>query len=197
MLVKGHHQLLMSANLFFFSRALPQPTSFLDCPQWLLLSASHRSSANSMVTSARHGEVFPRALLSTLGAPRSYSHPGSQSLQNGSQFLPFFYYHFLSEELHSHLAWVLYLLTSSSQIILSTHTHHRFPAQDYRKMSLQTNLRHSHKEVPSNKFLNHTPSVFYGTKLGKPDIPFLWDEFTPGRFPRILFKEIWASFSVL
>ena len=118
-------------------------------------------------------------------------HPGSQSLQSGSKCLLFsFYYHFLSGELHSQFSWVLYLLASSSQIILSIHTHHRFPAQDYRETSPQTNLRHSHEEVPSNKSLNHTSSVFYGAKLGKPDILCLCDEFTPGRFPRISFKEI-------
>ena len=127
MLIKGHHQLLISANLFLFSGANPQATSLIvlsDC----YVPLSHSASTNSKFTSARHGRVSPGALLSTLGPTRSYSIILSLRAYGVGAISPLLL--LLSLSFRGALQSPCLSSVSPSKIILFTHTYHR----DYRRV---------------------------------------------------------------
>lgn len=100
----------------------------------------------------------------------SRGHPGSrswQSLQSGSKCLPILL--FLSTSFKGSPQQLglcpLCLLAFSSKAILSILTHHRFSAQDCRKMSLETSLRHEHQDILANSSPLIIPKGFMGQTL--------------------------------
>lgn len=130
---------LYSSSLALSSTPWNVFTVLSDC--YFPLSARLLSTVQSLL---------PHMLVSAPGPFQlSLWHPGSrswQSLQSGSKCLPFLL--FLSTSFKGSPQQLglcpLCLLAFSCKTILSILTHHRFSAQDCRKMSLETNPRHEH-----------------------------------------------------